>query len=145
MKEALERMGCKVRRIWSSARGTIAARAQQVKAGGGGVESLGKTGTGAGAFDEFRRMEDKVENAEHTILAQSEADAALAADPARAACRAQKLASNPARWRAVPAPSPGAPAKSEVDDELSALKQKDQDRDVNGGAAQKRASAGGFE
>jgi len=61
MKEALERMERKVKEL-ELRKGTIAVRAQQAKAGGG-VEALGAKGTGPSAFDEFRRMEDKVETA----------------------------------------------------------------------------------
>jgi phage shock protein A len=122
MKEALERMERKVKEF-ELRKGTIAVRAEQLKAGGGGVESLGKTGAGAGAFDEFRRMEDKIETAEHTILAQGEVDAALAGPSPSGMSRAEVEA----RFRALESGAhsdPGAPAKSEVDDELSALKKK---------------------
>jgi len=122
MKEALDRMEQKVKEF-ELRKGTIAARAQQVKAGGGGVESLGKTSSGAGAFDEFRRMEDKLETAEHTIFAQSEVDAALASPGPSGMSRAEVEA----KFRALEngrSADPAAPAKSEVDDELSALKKK---------------------
>jgi len=122
IKEALERMERKVKEF-ELRKGTIAARAGQVKAGGGGVESLGKTGSGAGAFDEFRRMEDKIETAEHTILAQSEVDAALAGPSPSGMSQAEVEA----KFRALESGTsadPNAPAKSEVDDELSALKKK---------------------
>lgn len=75
MKEALERMERKVQEL-ERRKGTIAVRAEQAKAGGG-VEALGKHGSGPSAFDEFRRMEDKVESAEHTVLALGEVDAVL--------------------------------------------------------------------
>jgi phage shock protein A len=122
MKEALERMERKVKEF-ELRKGTIAARAQQVKAGGGGVESLGKTGSGAGAFDEFRRMEDKIETAEHTILAQSEVDAALA-DPSPTGMSRAEVEAKFRALESSQSSDPGAPAKSEVDDELSALKKK---------------------
>jgi phage shock protein A len=122
MKEALERMERKVKEF-ELRKGTIAARAQQVKAGGGGVESLGKTSTGAGAFDEFRRMEDKIETAEHTLLAQSEVDAALAGPSPTGMSPAEVEAKFRALESGVSA-DPAAPVKSEVDDELSALKKK---------------------
>jgi len=121
MKEALERMEGKVKEF-ELRKGTIAARAQQAKAGGG-VEALGKVGTGAGAFDEFRRMEDKIETVEHTVLAQSEVDAALAPPSPTGMSRAEVEA----KFRALESGAgsdSAAPAKSEVDDELSALKKK---------------------
>ena len=122
MKDALERMERKVKEF-ELRKGTIAVRAEQVKAGGGGVESLGKAGSGAGAFDEFRRMEDKIESAEHGVLAQREVDAALAGpsptgmSPAEVEAKFRALESGASS-------APAAPAKSEVDDELSALKKK---------------------
>ncbi|HEY3254108.1 MAG TPA: hypothetical protein VGJ91_09180, partial [Polyangiaceae bacterium] len=85
--------------------------------------SLGKTSAGASAFDEFRRMEDKIETAEHTILAQSEVDAALAPPSPTGMSPAEV----DAKFRALESgqsADPAAPAKSEVDDELSALKKK---------------------
>jgi len=121
MKEALERMERKVKEF-ELRKGTIAVRAQQVKAGGG-VESLGKVGSGTGAFDEFRRMEDKIETAEHTIVAQSEVDAALAPPGPTGMSPAEVEA----KFRALESGAgsdPATPAKSEVDDELSALKKK---------------------
>ena len=122
MKDALERMERKVKEF-ELRKGTIAARAQHVKAGGGGVESLGKTGGGAGAFDEFRRMEDKIETAEHTVLAQGEVDAALAGPSPTGMSQAEVEA----RFRALESNTstdPAPPAKSAVDDELSALKKR---------------------
>jgi phage shock protein A len=121
MKEALERMERKVKEF-ELRKGTIAARAEQAKAGGG-VEALGKKGAGPGAFDEFRRMEDKIENAEHTVLAQSEVDSALddrgpsGMSPAEVEAKFRALESGVGA-------SSASPAKSEVDDELQALKKK---------------------
>ncbi len=121
MKDALERMERKVKEF-ELRKGTIATRAQQAKAGGG-VESLGKTGSGPSAFDEFRRMEAGVENAEHVVQAQSEVDAVFdgrgpgGLSPAEVEAKFRALESG-ARAGAA------APAKSEVDDELQALKKK---------------------
>lgn len=121
MKDALERMERKVKEF-ELRKGTIATRAQQTKAGGG-VESLGKTGSGPSAFDEFRRMEAGVENAEHVVQAQREVDAALdgrgpgGMSPAEVEAKFRALESGAST-------NPAAPAKSEVDDELQALKKK---------------------
>jgi phage shock protein A len=121
MKEALERMERTLKEI-ELRKNTIATQAQIAKAGGG-VEGLGKTGSGAGAFDEFRRMEDKIEHVEHTVLAQSEVNAALdgrgpgGMSPAEVEAKFRALESG-AATTAV------SPAKSEVDDELQALKKK---------------------
>ena len=121
MKEALERMERKVKEF-ELRKGTIAARAQQAKAGGG-VDSLGKLGSGASAFEEFQRMEDKIETAEHTVIAQSEVDAALAPPSPSGMSRAEVEAKFRALESGASSASAG-PVKSEVDDELSALKKK---------------------
>jgi len=121
MKDALERMEHKVREF-ELRKGTIAARAGQAQAGGG-VEALGKRGSGPGAFDELRRMEAKIEGVEHTLLAQGEVDAALEGrgpgglSPAEVEAKFRALESGAAT-------SPGAAATSDVDGELLALKQK---------------------
>jgi len=121
MKDALERMERKVKEF-ELRKGTIAVRVQQAKAGGG-VESLGKTSSGPSAFDEFRRMEEGVENVEHTIQAQGEVDAALDGRGPGGLSPAEVEA----KFRALESGSgaqPGSPAKGEVDEELQALKKK---------------------
>ena len=121
MKEALEHMERKVREL-EMRKGTIATRIQQAKAGGG-AEGLGKLGSGPSAFDEFQRMEDKIEHSEHTVLAQNEVNAALEARTAGAMPPAEVEA----KFRALESGSaPGAamPAKNAVEDELQALKKK---------------------
>jgi phage shock protein A len=121
MKDALERMERKVREI-ELRKGTIATQVQMAKSGGG-AEGLGKVGSGAGAFDEFRRMEDKIEHAEHGVLAQSEVNAALDGRGAGGMSPAEVEA----KFRALESgatASSGAPAKTELEDELQALKKK---------------------
>ncbi|MET0790952.1 MAG: PspA/IM30 family protein [Polyangiaceae bacterium] len=121
MKDALERMERKVKEF-ELRKGTIATRVQQAKAGGG-VESLGKTGSGPSAFDEFRRMEEGVENVEHTIQAQGEVDAVLdgrgpgGMSPAEVEAKFRSLESGASAHSA-------APAKTDLDNELQALKKK---------------------
>lgn len=119
MKDALERMERKVKEF-ELRKGTIATRAQQAKAGGG-VESLGKTGSGPSAFDEFRRMEEGVENVEHTLQAQGEVDAALDGRVPGGLAPAEVEA----KFRALESgQTEASPAKSEVEDELQALKKR---------------------
>lgn len=122
MKDALERMEQKVKEF-ELRKGTIATRAEQAK-GGGGVEALGKKGAGPGAFDEFRRMEDQIESVEHTVQAQGEVNEMLTdrgpsgLSPAEVEAKFRALESGAAE-------NPAASlAKSEVDDELAALKKK---------------------
>ena len=121
MKEALEHMERKVKEL-EMRKGTIATRVQQAKAGGG-AEGLGKSGSGPSAFDEFQRMEDKIEHSENTVLAHDELNAALAGRTPGGMSPAEVEA----KFRALESGSaPGAvtPAKSEVEDELQALKKK---------------------
>jgi len=121
MKDALEHMERKLKEL-EMRKGTIAARVQQAKAGGG-AEGLGKTDGGPNAFDEFRRMEDKIEHSEHTLLAHEEVNAALdgrspgGMSPAEVEAKFRALESGGG-------PAAAAPAKSEVEDELQALKKK---------------------
>lgn len=121
MKDQLERMEQKVKEF-ELRKGTIATRVQQAKAGGG-VEGLGHTGGGPSAFDEFRRMEDRVESTEHLVTAQGEVDALF--NPAGPS--GLSPAEVEAKFRALEsgaADSPTSPAKSAVDDELQALKKR---------------------
>lgn len=75
MKEELERMEQKLDEL-KLRKGTIATRAQQARAGGG-AESLGARGGGSTAFENFRKMEEKVEGREAEGLAMAEVEAAL--------------------------------------------------------------------
>jgi phage shock protein A len=74
MKEELERMEQKLDEL-KLRKGTIAARAQQARSGGGS-EALGARG-GSSAFDNFRKMEEKIEGREQEGLAMAEVEEAL--------------------------------------------------------------------
>jgi len=74
MKEELERMEQKLDEL-KLRKGTIAARAQQSRSGGG-AEALGARG-GSSAFDNFRKMEEKIEGREQEGLAMAEVEEAL--------------------------------------------------------------------
>jgi phage shock protein A len=74
MKEELERMEQKLDEL-KLRKGTIAARAQQARSGGS-AESLGARG-GSSAFDNFRKMEEKIEGREQEGLAMAEVEDAL--------------------------------------------------------------------
>src|SRR6187402_2619566 len=113
MRDQLERMERKVKEF-ELRKGTIATRVQQAKAGGG-VEGLGKSGSGPSAFDEFRRMEDKVESTEHLVQAHGEVDALFNEPGPGGLSRAEVEA----KFRALesgPAASPASAPKTEVDD-----------------------------
>src|SRR3954447_8182453 len=79
MKEELERMEQKLDEL-KMRKGTIAARAQQARAGSG-AEGLGARG-GSNAFDNFRKMEEKIEGREQEGLAMAEVEDALGTGPA---------------------------------------------------------------
>ncbi len=74
MKEELERMDEKLAEI-KMRKGTIVARAQQAKAGGG-AEGLGAKG-GSSAFENFRKMEEKIEGKEAEGSAMAEVEDAI--------------------------------------------------------------------
>jgi phage shock protein A len=74
MKEELERMEQKLDEL-KLRKGTIAARAQQARSGGG-AEALGARGSSS-AFDNFRKMEEKIEGREQEGLAMAEVEEAL--------------------------------------------------------------------
>jgi phage shock protein A len=121
MKEALERMERKVKEF-ELRKSTIATHAEQARAGGG-VESLGRKGDGPGAFDEFRRMEDKVETAEYTVAALGDVENVLNERGPTGMSQAEVEA----KFRALESGKPAAasaPAKNELEDELQALKKK---------------------
>ena len=74
MKTELERMRQKFEEI-KLRKGAIATRAVQAQAGAGS-EGLGARG-GTSAFDNFRRMEEKIEGREAETSAMAEVDEAL--------------------------------------------------------------------
>jgi phage shock protein A len=74
MKEELERMEKKLEDV-KMRKNTIAARAAQAKAGGG-AEGLGAK-SGSSAFDNFRKLEEKIEGKEAENSAMSEVEDAL--------------------------------------------------------------------
>jgi phage shock protein A len=124
MKSELERMEQKVQEI-SSRKGTLIARAEQAKAGGG-VEALGAK-AGGNAFSEFRRMEDQIEGVETAIVAEREVNEALHTSGSPGGMTREEVE---ARFRALEHGTGSAgsaasePVKSAVDDELSLLKKK---------------------
>ncbi len=115
MKDELERMRQKLGEL-RLRKGTIASRAAQARAGGGGSEQLGSKG-GSSAFDNFRRMEEKIEGREAEGRAMVEVDEALGKGP-----RAEDLE---AKFRDLERQAGGGAAGStDVDDELAALKKR---------------------
>jgi len=116
MKDELERMRQRLDEI-RLRKGTIVARAQQARAAASGSEPLGGKGT-TSAFDNFRRMEEKIEGREAEGAALAEVEAALG--------KGEKGEDLEAKFRElerqVGGPTDGSP--SDVDDELAALKKR---------------------
>jgi phage shock protein A len=115
MKEELARMEAKLEEV-KMRKGTLAARAQQAKAGGG-AEGLGAKG-GSSAFSTFRALEDKIEGKEAESAAMSEVEDAIGTT------ERQDLE---AKFRDLERGLGGKPGKSgdsEVDEDLAALKKR---------------------
>jgi phage shock protein A len=119
MKQELERMEQKQKEL-EARKGTIAARAQQAKAGGGS-EALGAKG-GTSAFDEFRRMEDKIDRVETEASVAEEVNDALDESKQRSGMTRDELE---AKFAALEGGGGGgSKGGGDVDQELAALKKK---------------------
>jgi phage shock protein A len=121
MKAELERMEQKVEEF-KARKATLIANAQQAKSPGG-VEALGARAPAGRPFAEFRRMEDQIEGVETALAAQREVDEALGTGRGPGGMTRDEVE---AKFRALEhgdaAEQPST--KSEVDDELQALKKK---------------------
>ena len=115
MKEDLERMRTKLAEL-KLRKGSIVARAQQARAGGGS-EDLGSRG-GSSAFDNFRRMEEKIEGREAQGSAMAEVEEALG--------KGGKADDLEAKFRELERGGGGGKSSggSDVDEELAALKKR---------------------
>jgi phage shock protein A len=116
MKEELERMEQKLEEL-KMRKGTIAARAQQARAGGGS-EGLGARG-GSSAFDNFRKMEEKIEGREQESLAMAEVEEAIGNGPDRRALED--------KFRDLErgiSGGDGTKKDADIEDELAALKKR---------------------
>lgn len=109
MRDELQKMEAKHKEL-SSKKGTIAARAEIAKAGGGS-EALGAKPGGENAFETFRGIETKIDDQEAEIAAMRELEGHLGggAHEAELESKFRKLEKSGA---------PGSP----VDDELAAMK-----------------------
>ena len=116
MKEELERMEQKLEEL-KMRKGTIAARAQQARAGGG-TESLGARG-GSSAFDNFRKMEEKIEGREQESLAMAEVEDALGQGPDK-----RDLEDKFRDLERGLGGGSGTKKDAEIEDELAALKKR---------------------
>jgi len=121
MKDELERMKEKLA-VLKMRKGSIIARAGQARSGTGS-EQLGSKG-GSSAFENFRRMEEKIEGREAEGAAMAEVEAALGTG--------QKAEDLESRFRELErqmggkggGEGAGAGGPSEIDDELAALKKR---------------------
>jgi phage shock protein A len=114
MKDELERMKESLARL-KLRKGTIVARATGARSGGG-AERLG-AGSGSSAFDNFRRMEEKIEGREAEGAAMAEVDEALGKGP-----KADDLE---ARFRELERNAgKGGATGGDIEDELAALKKR---------------------
>lgn len=116
MKEELERMKEKLAEL-KLRKGSIVARAQQAR-GGTGAEQLGTKG-GTSAFDNFRRMEEKIEGREAEGAAMAEVEESLG--------KGEKSEDLEAKFRELERRTGGKDAPgggSDVDEELAALKKR---------------------
>jgi phage shock protein A len=113
MKEELERMKAKLAEL-KMRKGTIVARAEQARRAASS-DGLGAKG-GSSAFDNFRRMEEKIEGREAEGAAMAEVEAALGNGPEKHDLEA--------KFRDLEA-SQGVEKKGDdIDDELAALKKR---------------------
>ncbi len=113
MKDELDRMETKLKDL-KMRKGTIAARAEQSKSGATG-EGLGTRG-GSNAFENFRKMEDKIEGREAENSAMAEVEDALGTG--------RKAGDLEAKFRDLEAGTSKGAASSDVEDELAALKKR---------------------
>jgi phage shock protein A len=118
MKEDLERMKQKLAEL-KLRKPMIVARAQQARASASGSEQLGAK-AGTSAFDNFRRMEEKIEGHEAEGAAMVEVENALG--------KGEKSEDLEAKFRElerqVGGGAGGSGSTSDVDDELAALKKR---------------------
>jgi phage shock protein A len=96
----------------------MVARAVQARAGGG-AEGLGAK-SGSSAFNEFRRMEEKIEGRDAEHAAMAEVDEALGKGSSADALEAKFRELERSQGGAA---GPGA-ASNEIDEELAALKKR---------------------
>jgi phage shock protein A len=113
MRDELDRMEQKLKEL-KMRKGTIAARADQAKSGGTG-EGLGTRG-GSNAFENFRKMEERIEGREAENSAMSEVEDALGAGP--------KASDLEAKFRELETGTSKGLGPTDIEDELAALKKR---------------------
>ncbi len=120
MKREMERMEAKLEEL-KARKNTIANEISRARKGGG-AESLGASGPGGGAFEEFRRMESKIDHQRSEVEAHSEIEQALRGDGmSDMELEAKFAALEGGRGSSGAGGSGGG---DELDDEIARLKQK---------------------
>jgi phage shock protein A len=117
MKEELERMKTRLAEL-RMRKTTILARSAQSR-GGAGAEQLGSKKPGSSAFDNFRRMEERIEGREAEGAAMAEVEDALGKGR-----RSDDVEAKFRELEARTAGGAGAAGSSDVDEELAALKKR---------------------
>jgi phage shock protein A len=112
MKDELERMKAKLAEL-KLRKGSIIARAEQAR--GASTEQLGARG-GSSAFENFRRMEEKIEGREAEGAAMAEVEEALGNGPDKRDLEA--------KFRELESGQGTTKKSDEIDDELAALKKR---------------------
>ena len=100
-------------------KGAMVARASQARGGGTGSEQLGSKG-GSSAFDNFRRMEEKIEGARGV-------EGAAMAEVEEALGKGEKTDDIEAKFRDLErqvGKGGGSAGSSDIEDELAALKKR---------------------
>jgi phage shock protein A len=115
MKDELDRMEKKIEEV-KMRKNTIAARAQQAKAGGG-AEGLGAK-AGSSAFSNFRALEEKIEGREAENAAMAEVEDALGTR------ERQDLEAKFRDLERGTGAGKGGPADAQIEEDLAALKKR---------------------
>jgi phage shock protein A len=121
MKDDLDRMKQKLAAL-RLRKGTILARAAQVR-GGSGAEQLGAKGKSS-AFENFRRMEEKIEGREAESAALAEVEESLSQGRKSDADVEAKFRELERQTGGGEPGKPGAAGPTEIDDDLAALKKR---------------------
>jgi len=119
MRTELERMEAK-QKEYEARKGTIAAQLKQVRSGGG-AEGLGAK-PGGSAFEEFRRMEAKIDHHSEEVAAHREVEDALGGGMSEMELES-KFRSLEGKASSVASEGPPG-AGTEIDDEIAKLKKK---------------------
>ncbi|MDP9036709.1 MAG: PspA/IM30 family protein [Myxococcota bacterium] len=113
MKGELERMKTRLADL-KLRKGAFISRAHQAR-GAAGAEQLGSKG-GGGAFENFRRMEEKIQGREVEGAAMAEVEETLG--------KSSKVEDLEAKFRALERKTGDGGPPSEIDDDLAALKKR---------------------